>query len=514
MNPHSLRSLLAAATLMGGGWAFCKMAAGQAPVPQPMGTPGVVMRSADELEQLLAPIALYPDALVALILPAATEPEQIAQAVALLDQSSDPSAVDVPSFGDSVKSLAHYPEVLRWLAQNPDWTYAVGDAFVAQSTDVMDAMQRLRAKARASGALVDTPQQQVVVETDYIAIEPAEPDLIFVPVYDPQVVFFSSVSVRRGPPVRFIHSYRAGPWLTHDFDWRHHAVWVGQWNRFDHGHWQQPHFDAPGAHRWQLPPQRVRTQAPQPQAQAVTAPNRTASQAQPAPAMRVPQPSRRMSETPRTEQPSQTQTPSRNPRGYSPAPGTPANPAQAPAVNVPPPQLPAAPPPAGTVAPPVHERPSERQRTPEEEQRREQWMREHQQQQQQSPQPQAPKAQTPPAQNPNPPHRERDRPRESQAAPITVAPAQVVTPQVQSQVQAQQTPRAVIPNAAPQAPAQPQHEPPHNPRGYQHPPQAQPETPPAQPPPQAQKAPEPPKQAPTDSKDGKDDDDRKKERPH
>src|SRR3954468_20689248 len=119
------------------------------------------MRSPEELDQLFGPIALYPDALIALILPASTVSSDVVMAARYLRGNGDPARVETESWDDSVKSLSHYPEVVKWMDENLAWTKQAGEAFVAQPADVMNAIQRLRTAARAAGTLVDTPQQRV-----------------------------------------------------------------------------------------------------------------------------------------------------------------------------------------------------------------------------------------------------------------------------------------------------------------------------------------------------------------
>ena len=114
--------------------------------------------SSDELDNLLAPIALYPDPLLAQMLPAATFVDQITQAAQWLRANNDPSQIDNQSLDMSVKSVAHYPEVLYKMSDQPDWTTALGQAFIAQSNDVSASIQRLRTQARNAGSLVSTPQ--------------------------------------------------------------------------------------------------------------------------------------------------------------------------------------------------------------------------------------------------------------------------------------------------------------------------------------------------------------------
>jgi hypothetical protein len=152
--------------------------------------------SADELQQLLAPIALYPDSLVAQILGAATFPDQIAAANGWLQQNSAlkgtalMQAVDGQPWDPSVKALTQFPSVLDNLAKNLSWTSAMGEAYHTQAADVMSAVQVLRAKAKAAGNLKTGTQITVVQESpQVIVIQPANPQVVYVPVYNPTLVY-------------------------------------------------------------------------------------------------------------------------------------------------------------------------------------------------------------------------------------------------------------------------------------------------------------------------------------
>jgi hypothetical protein len=185
--------------------------------------------TAEQLDQLLGPIALYPDALLAIILPASTNPAEITSAAGYLQSGGDPAQVEFQPWDDSVKALARYPELVNWMSQNFTWTTQLGQAFANQETEVMNAVQHLRAEAWAAGTLTNTPQQQIVVEGDTIAIVPAQPDVIYVPYYDPQVVYVpqpSYGSYYRGPLFRFSVGYVAGSWLSFGFNWRERHVWA------------------------------------------------------------------------------------------------------------------------------------------------------------------------------------------------------------------------------------------------------------------------------------------------
>ncbi len=187
--------------------------------------------SPEQLDNLLAPIALYPDPLLAQVLPAATFTDQIDQAARWV-RAYGSNDVDSQPWDISVRAVAHYPTVLYMMADKLDWTTAVGQAYVNQSTDVMTSVQRLRAMAYSQGNLASTPQQQVVVEDPgYIQIVPAQPRYIFVPVYNPAVIFFrpaSDVGVF-GVVMGFSAGLVIGSWLNRDCDWDHHRVYYTGW---------------------------------------------------------------------------------------------------------------------------------------------------------------------------------------------------------------------------------------------------------------------------------------------
>jgi hypothetical protein len=181
----------------------------------------------DELDELLAPIALYPDPLLAQILPAATFVDQIDEAARYVGQFGKGARIDEQAWDVSVKAVAYYPDILFMMDRKYDWTISLGQAFVNQQQDVMDAIQRLRAEAMAAGSLVSTSQQQVIVDDGFISIVPAQPDLIFVPQYDPLAVYIEPL-----PPDGFITfdvGFTIGVWLDRDCDWRRHRIFYHGW---------------------------------------------------------------------------------------------------------------------------------------------------------------------------------------------------------------------------------------------------------------------------------------------
>jgi hypothetical protein len=169
-------------------------AGGQEPAPGYSGQGAPL--SADELQQLVAPIALYPDALVAQILGAATFPDEVAAAGSWLQQNGNLTgtalmqAVDTQPWDPSVKALTQFPSVLDNLAKNLSWTSALGEAYHTQAADVMTAVQTLRAKAKAAGNLKSGSQITVVEQSpQVIVIQPTNPQVVYVPQYNPTVVY-------------------------------------------------------------------------------------------------------------------------------------------------------------------------------------------------------------------------------------------------------------------------------------------------------------------------------------
>ncbi len=150
-----------------------------------------------ELDQMLAPIALYPDSLLAQILLAATFPDQVAEADRWLKANPDlkgdalNDGLDKMNWDLSVKALAPFPQVLAMMVEQTAWTQKLGEAFVAQESDVIASVQRLRSKAYAAGNLKTTEEQKVVVQGDTYAIEPTNPEVVYVPRYDPSVSYGS-----------------------------------------------------------------------------------------------------------------------------------------------------------------------------------------------------------------------------------------------------------------------------------------------------------------------------------
>jgi Protein of unknown function (DUF3300) len=171
--------------------------------------PTVAPLTTDQLDSLVAPIALYPDALVAQVLAAACYADEVAFADDWLGQNQNlqgsalTQAVDQQSWDPSVKALTQFPSVLHDLAKNLSWTSNLGQAFTNQQSDVMAAVQAMRAKAQAAGTLQSSPQIKVVQQgAQTIVIEPAESNVVYVPQYNPAVVYGTPLIVPAyTPPV-------------------------------------------------------------------------------------------------------------------------------------------------------------------------------------------------------------------------------------------------------------------------------------------------------------------------
>jgi hypothetical protein len=186
------------------------------PVPAQQPGPAATPFKPEELEQIAAPIALYPDPLLAQIFMASTYPLEIVQAARLVKEQPNLKGdalnqeLQKQPWDDSVKSLVTFPQVLSMMNEKLDWTQRLGDAFLAQQAGLMEAVQRLRAKAQAQGTLKDTKEQKVVVEVvtpppgaappaapapsappppTVIKIEPTDPQVVYVPTYNPTVVY-------------------------------------------------------------------------------------------------------------------------------------------------------------------------------------------------------------------------------------------------------------------------------------------------------------------------------------
>jgi Protein of unknown function (DUF3300) len=170
-----------------------------------------------DLQQLVAPIALYPDELVAQILAASTYPTQIVEADRWLQQHSDlrdqqlAAAVDQQMWDPSVKALTAFPSVVSNMDRNLSWTTSLGEAYVNDQQDVLDAVQVMRKRAEDAGNLQTTAQQRVSTEGSTIVIEPAVADTCYLPVYDPWIVYGAPIPVYPG---YFYDPWYGGPYIA------------------------------------------------------------------------------------------------------------------------------------------------------------------------------------------------------------------------------------------------------------------------------------------------------------
>ena len=196
--------------------------------------------ASDPIDQLTARVALYPDALLSDVFVACTYPLEVVGASQWLAAGNNPAGIDSQDWDPSVKSVARYPDVLSRMASDVNWMNQIGAVFLNQQEQVMDSVQRLRDRAIAAGILFSTPQQQVIRDGGIIEIVPANPDVIYVPGYDPNAVL-DYTPVPPGtviqPLVTFDAGYPVGIWLHHDFDWDDHRVYYGDWGR-DRPWWQ------------------------------------------------------------------------------------------------------------------------------------------------------------------------------------------------------------------------------------------------------------------------------------
>ena len=213
--------------------------------PQPPQVPPHAQQSPDQLEQLVAPIALYPDSLVAQILAASTFPEQVVEADRWLQAHPDlkgdalGQAIDPQPWDPSVKALTAFPSVLGNMDKNLGWTSSLGDAYYNQQQDVMQAVQVMRQRAQAAGNLRSTSQQTVDDQDSAITIQPTNTEVVYVPAYDPWLVYgdplapwpgwYAYPGIWFGGPylafgvgfdIGFVGAFGWG-WGQWGFDWRH-----------------------------------------------------------------------------------------------------------------------------------------------------------------------------------------------------------------------------------------------------------------------------------------------------
>ena len=208
---QNLRAALCALGLLAASATHAQEAATPAPPPA-----APAKRSAADLEKLVAPIALYPDPLIATLLPASVYPLEIVQAARFVTDTNNLAKLDEQPWDENVKAVARVPEAIKKLNEDISWTVELGEAFLAQDKEVMDAIQSMRGKAQKAGTLQTSPQQivtvtnmivektveqQVVVVTNTVVqIEPSSSTTVYVPTYNPATVYYP-------PPAYYANPY-------------------------------------------------------------------------------------------------------------------------------------------------------------------------------------------------------------------------------------------------------------------------------------------------------------------
>jgi hypothetical protein len=209
----------------------------------------------EQLQQLVAPIALYPDALVAQILAAATYPAELVEADRWMEKHKHLEGeklgkeVDKQPWDPSVKALTEFPSVLANMDKNLAWTSSLGDAYVNQQQDVMNAVQAMRQRAQKAGNLQSNPQETVTTNGQDIVIEPADPEVVYVPQYDPWLVYGEPLGIwpgwywypglyLTGPGFGWGLGFGIGFFGGFGWGWGHWGFgWHGPGVMFNHGAW-------------------------------------------------------------------------------------------------------------------------------------------------------------------------------------------------------------------------------------------------------------------------------------
>ena len=204
-------------------------------------TPDGQTVSQDELDQLLAPIALYPDQLLTQILIASTYPIEVISAARYLQQNPDlqgdalDQAIANKNWDPSVQSLAAFPQVLAMMNDELEWMQRLGNAFLLDQQRVMDTVQGLRRRAQAAGNFLPTPQQSVLDQDGEILVQPTQPDVVYVPVYDPSIIYGPWWAPDYPPWFWYpppIYGYSAGWGYAYAPE-----IYFGAPCRFSHHHW-------------------------------------------------------------------------------------------------------------------------------------------------------------------------------------------------------------------------------------------------------------------------------------
>jgi hypothetical protein len=227
-------------------WSFAAFAADPASQPAAAPPPSAPPKfSAAELEKLAAPIALYPDPLIATVLPASVYPLEIVQAARFVKNTNNMPKVDEQPWDENVKAVAKFPGLIQKMNDDLTWTMDLGQAFLDQQKELMDTIQSLRGKAQAAGVLKTTPQQVIVVTNTVIEktieqqvvfvtntvvqIQPANPQVIYVPTYPYSIYYYYPPPVYVGPPpaVTFAAGVTVGLILANNCNWHQGGIYVG-----------------------------------------------------------------------------------------------------------------------------------------------------------------------------------------------------------------------------------------------------------------------------------------------
>jgi hypothetical protein len=282
---HCEIAIVGVAFLWSGSSAFAQQAQSQVMNTTTSDTEQAPALASGELDSLVAPIALYPDQLLAQTLAASTYPLEIIQLQQWMDRNKNlqgkalADAVAKQPWDPSIQSLVEFPDVVQRMAGNIQWTTDLGNAFLAQQSDVMDAVQRMRAKAQGTGNLKTSAQSVVKTETvpsgkQVIAIEQANPDVVYVPSYDPTVVYGAAPSDYPYYPYTYpgyvpgtalawgagiaLGAAAWGAWGGHwgDCDWNHGDVNINNNNNFNKNVNRNVNRGQAGqGNRWQHNPQ-------------------------------------------------------------------------------------------------------------------------------------------------------------------------------------------------------------------------------------------------------------------
>jgi hypothetical protein len=220
--------------------------------------PPYMQLTPEELQQLVAPIALYPDSLVVQILAASTFPEQVVDADRWVQSHPDlkgealAQAVDQLPWDPSVKALAAFQSVLGNMDKNLSWTSSLGDAYYNQEQGMMDAIQVMRRRAQEAGHLNSTPEQTVTMDGSDIEIEPVSPQIVYVPAYDPWIVYGAPIGAwpgwypypgiwYDGPVIFFGDGFGTGFYRGYGWGWHHWGCdWHHHYAVYDHGRYYSP----------------------------------------------------------------------------------------------------------------------------------------------------------------------------------------------------------------------------------------------------------------------------------